>query len=128
MSRCYIATDPDGGVHLRETASRTYSHAVLVHALHWSDDREYLTEHADYLERVGQSPERVAAARAKAAAATNRRQWLLVGFCGRLDLAQKTADRTLKHRKPGDRVEIAEAVEVSRIHYTAAKKANKEAR
>lgn len=111
----YIAVDPDGGEHNRST-DRTYTHAVLVYSLSWQQDRDYLIRTIEYIsgwdvEKSPHKTSRLAELQAALDACTGQRTWGCYGFCGRHDLAVKTAAKVQKARKDGDRVEIVEAVQ-----------------
>jgi hypothetical protein len=92
MTKFYISANTCGQVHTRSTASRTYTHCVVVH---------YATDSA---------PSVNPAWRHKAG------DVIFVTWCGRHDLARSQA---LANTRPGRVAAILEAKEVDRATYNA---------
>lgn len=117
----HTATAPDGTVATRTSKSRTYTHAVFVKCDPELIERDYVMSgraiaqdrknFAYYVskgERVGTVEDYVAAeiVRRRERAITDYQKTWCAGWCGRLDLAQKLANKNWSY---GGKATIVEA-------------------
>lgn len=116
----YTVTLPSGEVSTR-TSSRVYSHVVLTHANLESERNQYRNT-TDWLEEAVEkgyrTQEEADANRARAAerlAWAESDGWVVQAYCGRADLALKTADQRRNDRYQYEGVRYYDQVQVVAI-------------